>query len=433
MRGGEYAQRFAAEAVDVARELIAAGRPDVAYQLLRETMQTASAARADTSDIQYWAAQALLAGRHYPQAAELLRRLTKERPDLDRIRLDYAAVLFTLGRDDKSEALFREIRRKRELPPPVQRQVENYLERIRARQRLRFDWETGMWRDNNINNAPEIDAVEIPAFGNLRFTLDQRPVRAWVARTGARLRWRIPVDDKERAYLETHASVTRDTALGSPEFSRTIANISTGPRVHYAVGIAGRRRPGLFRADLGIERRWQGDGSDAAGVWGGLGLELAVGRVWQLEISPRAWVTRHDEGDQGARAQGRSLSLNFSRYAGPGWLTASTKISRQSSDHRTLRWVSQAASLRYAVDVGRYWSIALRTGLIGTKFDGEELLFRKRREDWTQSIGLTASHRGLIWGGYLPEVSFNWSRTSSNIPLYDRERPMVQLGLRRLF
>ena len=46
---------------------------------------------------------------------------------------------------------------------------------------------------------------------------------------------------------------------------------------------------------------------------------------------------------------------------------------------------------------------------------------------------MTASHRGLTWNGYLPELTLHWSRTTSNIPLYDRKTRTLRLGLRRLF
>ena len=41
----------------------------------------------------------------------MLARLADERPDNLRFRLDLAAVLFQLGRDEDAEALFRELRR----------------------------------------------------------------------------------------------------------------------------------------------------------------------------------------------------------------------------------------------------------------------------------------------------------------------------------
>ena len=429
----KYPQQTAIGAVTQARRLIAAGRPAEAYALLRRAMAAASSGGADTAPIRYTAAQALIAGGHYAQAAEFLRRLAEDRPEIDRVRLDYAAVLFTLGRDDESDAVFRDIRRKESLSPETRRRVEGYLERIRSRQRWNLDFDIGFWHDDNVNNASEREKVAIPAFGGLRFTLDQQPVRAWVARTGTRLRWRKPVTEDGQALFETHASVARNTALGATEYNRTWASLSTGPRLHYALPVEGRPRPGLMRADVGVERRWRGGDPYAGGLWAGLGAEQAISRDWRIGVLSRVWITRYDEGEQDAEPWGRSLDLHVSRRVGPGWLTAGGKISRETAVLRRLRLRSREASLRYAADIGRDWNASVRLGLAETQFDAEEPLFLKRRGDRTREIGLTVSHRGLSWEGYLPELTVNWSRTDSSIPLYDRDLRTLRLGLRRLF
>ena len=46
-------------------------------------------------------------GGRFAQAEQMLARLAGERPDNLRVRLDSAAALFTLGRDDEAGELFR--------------------------------------------------------------------------------------------------------------------------------------------------------------------------------------------------------------------------------------------------------------------------------------------------------------------------------------
>ena len=421
------------EALAVARGLIDGGRPEAAYRLLRRVMDAAVAEDIDTTTIRFMAAQALLAGRHYAQAAQLLGRLAEDRPELDRVRLDYAAVLFTIGRDDEADAIFRDIRRKADLTPDTQHRVEGYLERIRDRQRWRLDFDMGFRRDDNVNNATEDETVAIPAFGGLQFTLDQRPVRAWVARTGARLRWREPITEGGRLYVETQASVARNSAIGASEYNRTWANLSTGPRLPYMTEIAGLRRPGLLSADLGIQRNWRGGDGYTRGLWVRLGVEQTVDRDWRLGGFPRYWITRYDEGTDTANPRGYSLDLYVARRIGSGWLTVGGKVSRESPEKEDLRWTSRAASVRYVASIGRNWSVSVGAGLTKTTFDAEAPLFFARRDDRTHDISMTASHRSLAWEGYLPELTLNLSRTASNIPLYDHEVRSLRLGLRRLF
>ena len=423
----------AAKAALEARHLIEEGKPEAAYRLLLREGEAAWAAGVDTTALRFVAAQALLRLRRYREAAVVLERLAEARPDLSQVRLDYAATLFTLGRDDEADAIFRDMRRQESLSLETRRQIEDYLERIRTRQRWRFDFDMGFWRDDNVNNASEDETVAIPAFGGLRFTLDQQPVSAWVVRTGARLRWREAVADDGRVYLETHVSAARNTAIGASEYNRTWAGLSTGPRLGYAVEIAGRPRPGLLSANLGIQRNWRGGEGYTSGLWAGIGVEQTIDRDWRVGGFPRVWTTRYDEGTDAAEPRGRSLDLYVARRIGDGWLTAGGKVSRETPERRDLRWRSRAVSLRYATSIGRDWSLSAGAGLTRTTFDAVAPLFLTRRDDRTRNIGITASHRRLAWEGYLPELTLNWSRTESSISLYDREVRTLRLGLRRLF
>ena len=208
-------------ALAVAEHLILEGRPVDAFVVLMETMDTLPVGVVDDAPLRFAIAQALMAGGRYAQAEQVLARLAGERPDNLRVRLDRAAALFELGRHDEAGELFRAVRRAPELPPDVRRQVEGFLGRILERQRLRVDLDLGLWYDGNINGAPETDTVAIPAFGNLVFDLEERPVGAWVARTGAKLRWRRPVTDDGRVLFEATASATRNTAIGASAHSRT--------------------------------------------------------------------------------------------------------------------------------------------------------------------------------------------------------------------
>ncbi len=413
--------------------MIAADEPERALALLRRAMVSALAAGHDTTAVRFMAALALSRMGRHAGAAAILARLAEERPNVDRFRFDHAIALFALGRDDEAAATFRELWRKDTLPPTVRRDVERFLTRIRTRQRVRIDLDLGIWRDDNVNNAPERETVDVPLFGGLSFTLNERPVSAWVTRAGARLRWREPMTESGSAYVETRAAAARNTALGASAYDRTWANLSSGPRAGYAVEIAGRRRPGLVYADLGVERRWRGGDAYAASLWAGVGVDQAVAGDWRAASSTRFWTTRHDAARDDTDPHGRSLGLRVSRRIGPGWLTAGGTLSREAPKRQNLRWTSREASLAWAGYFGRDRALSIRARLAETRFDGKQPLFLTRREDRTRGLGLTLSHRALAWEGYLPEITLNWTRTASTLPLYDRELRTLRLGLRRLF
>ena len=420
------------EALALADRLIAAGQPVAAFAVLMETLD---ALPEDTDDapLRFGIAQALMAGGRLAQAEQVLAQLAEERPANLRIRLDRAAALFALGRDDEAGEVFRAVRRAPDLPPETRRKVEGFLARLLIRQRLRFDLDLGLWYDNNVNNAAQAETVAIPAFGNRQFRLNQRPIGSWVARTGGRVRWRHPLTPDGRLLLETRASAVRNTALGATDFSQTWLTLTAGPRLGYAVPLAGRARPGRLAADVGVERRWWGGMGFATSIWGRLEVDQALTANWRVGLAPRVWGRFHDNQPRSIDPAGWALNLSVSRRAGPGWLTLDGTLSREHPGRRDLRWSSQGLSLQYAATVGEHWSGSVQVGLSQIRFAATDEAFLRRRADRTPTAGLTLSHRRISWNGYLPVLILNWARTTSNIPLYDRKLLSVRLGLQRLF
>ena len=422
------------EALETADKWIARGESEKGLELLHNLLPAAQAHGADTTLVRFLMAQALMRLRRYEEAAIILGVLVAEQPSIDRFVLDYAAALFALGRDDDARAVFRNTRRERDLPPVVRRNVERFLERIRARQPLRIDFDFGLWHDDNVNNAPERETVEVPVFGRIRpFTVNEQPVSAWVARTGVQARWRKRLGESPRGSVEMRTSVARNTALGANEHNRTWARASFGPRIRYSKELAGRPRSGMVLADLGAERRWRGGDGYATSLWTGVGVRQSFTRDWNAGVLTRLWATHYDAHDGSSHPAGRSVALKVRHGIGPGWLTLGGKLSCEDSTNRHLRWTSRKASVAYAADIGQGWNLSLRGSLARTVFDHDHPVFRIPREDRILRAGLSVSHRSLSWEGYLPGLTLSWRRTTSNIPLYERKLWTLHIGLRRLF
>ena len=162
--------------------------------------------------------------------------------------------------------------------------------------------------------------------------------------------------------------------------------------LRYAAKVAGRRRPGMVRADLGVERRWRGGEPYAVSPWVGLGVEQTFTRNFRFGLFTRHWDTRHHEGEKERDPRGRSLGIYVASRIGPGALTARGAFSRETPERRDLRWTSREASLGYGANVGRDWSLAVRVRRSATRFEGEHPLFLKRREDRTHGTSVTTDN-----------------------------------------
>ena len=248
--------------------------------------------------------------------------------------------------------------------------MEGFLAQILARQRLRVDLDLGLWYDGNVNNAAEVGTVAIPAFGNLVFEVNQRPVGAWVARTGASLRWR--------------EAVTADSARISA---------------------------------------WSGAGGAAAAT----PRTCGEGSLWtRSSTRTGASASCPASGPPGMTAS-RAGSIPWDGR----WPCRSR--ARETAERSSQNWRSRGLNLTYAADVGEDWRGSVRVGLSAARFDETDAAFLRRREDRTRSVGLTLAHRKVSWEGYQPVLMLDWSQTEPAIPLYDRKLLSFRVGLRRLF
>ena len=392
------------------------------------------AAPADPIGPRFRQAQELMRAGRFAEAEPVLRWIRRTRPGLVRVQLDHALVLFRLGRDDEAREIFLSVRREPGLPAQVRRNVEDYLERIRSRDPLQIGLDFGLWRDANINNASEAETVEIPVFGTrLPFRLNERPQAAWVARTGANLRWRKPVSP--RAHVEVTSAVARNSAIGHSEYDRDTASLSVGPRIRYFVGGAGQRPLfGQVNIDVGVRKQWHGGDGHSHTGWVGLGVDQAVAPDWRVGAYVSRWVTGYNEdGAAAIEPTGQSLYLGVSRRVGPGWLTLGGRMSGEHTKRENRRWAGREGSLSYRASLWRDLSVSARASLGDREYEGKEALVQEQRKDDTYGLDLTLSHRAVSFEGFLPELILAWSKTASSIVLYDRTTRTARLGMRRLF
>lgn len=407
------------------------GRPDQTLQLLAQATELLDGRT--TADILFLAAQAHMGLGNREMATRILGRLAKEYPQVDRLQLDYAAMLYSTGRDEEADAIFREIREKKNLPEPVQRNVEKFLERIHRRKSLLIDYDFSVWKDDNVNNATEVDEVEIPLFGGLRFTVNEKPVEAWVVRTGVNLLHRTPLREDGSLRLNSRIGLARNTARNAKAHNRTWLNLSTGPQWFYLTEFAGYKLPGYAGADIGYEKRWWGGDPYSGSAWIRLSARQHLPGHWALGGYVRYWDTRYSENSSRLEPKGQALNLHAERTFRNARVTAGWTFSTEHPDLPTQRWKAHQGMLAYETVFGLNWHVSAVATLSEARYRGTDPLFQRRRKDQHRNLHVTVSNRAYSWNGYLPELTFGLTETKSNIDLYDRDNFTLRLGFQKLF
>ena len=408
------------------------GNPVQTLQLLTRATQLLE--EGATVDILFLAAQAHMRLGNHEVARWILEQLAKQYPHIGRFQLDHAAMLYSLGRDEEADVAFRKIHAKKDLPEPVQRNVEKYLQRIYQRRSLLIDYDFSVWKDDNVNNAAEIDHVEVPLFGGLRFTVNEKPIEAWVAGTAVSLLHRMPLREDGRLRMHSKFRLARNTARNAAEYNRTWLNLSTGPQWYHLMEFFGQRLPGHVGADIGYEKRWRGGNPYSGSTWIRFSARQSLSAQWSVGGYVRYWDTRYSNEDfSQLEPKGQALNLYTEHVSRNTRVIMGWTVSTEHPDQPTQRWKSHQGMLGYETVFGLNWHVSVLASLAETRYRQFDTIFQRRRKDQHKNFHVAVSNQAIAWNGYLPEFTFGTEQTKSNIDLYDRDSFILRFGFQKLF
>ena len=425
-------------AVKQAGELMAAGQPEKALELLRELpregvfrfavlFQTGMAAVAASgkADLAEDRRDALL-----DEAVAALHAILVDRPDLVRVRLELARVFFLKEDDGLSRRHFEQVLAGNP-PPAVAANIRRFLSIMRARRRWSAYAGAAIAPNSNINGASGEEVVYIDtAFGRLPFRRSAEDARA---QSGVGLsvwgggEYQYPLG--ERLRLRVGADAARNEYRGS-RFDRTFMGAHIGPRWLVA--------PGAEVSVLGVaHRQWVAGrpDNDALGArveaWRGLTPRLGVnGSV--------AWRRRDYR-------RGNALDGPVTDFSlGLVWVATPTLRTRASLGY--VREHTESLPNRNGTRLGRVGAeLALPLGF--TLGAGAEMRWRDykgtgrdhltsdgaRRSDRTHVLRVSLLNRAFTLMGFSPQVMFVNEVRKTNAQAQDYTRNRGELRFVRQF
>ena len=351
-------------------------------------------------------------------AVAALRELLAEQPEANPARLELSRILAKQGH---SGAAQRELERAREvgLPPDVARTVGRFATLLSATKRRGASIEMTAGPDSNVNRSTGsslIDTVIAP----FELSPDARRQAGVGVSVGAQAYSR---DRIGKMSLLSRVGAHADLYADKGRFNDIQLYGGSGPEFETELG---RIRPAVT-----FEKRWYGQRAYSSGIGGALSLTKIMSPASQIEF----------DGSVVRQAIHHNAFLDGTRYA------ASATWDRMLSEGTTLRLNLRGAILDarsrpeslhqaggeaiLARDLG--WGHAFGD-VSYTKTHGLEdiALFGKTRDDdrVDLSAGFVARRRG---SGFAPLARLSYTRSWSNIALYDYSRVRLDLGLTRDF
>ena len=416
-------------AIERARALMAAGRPEQALDLLRELprdgarrlsvlFQTGMAAVAASGkpDLSEDRRDALL-----DEAVASLHAVLVDRPDLVRVRLELARAFFLKEEDGLSRRHFEQVLAGNP-PPAVAANIRRFLSIMRARRRWSAYAGVAIAPNSNINAASDEETVLVPFFGQLlpfQRGADSRSQSGVGFSVWGGGEYQYPLGQRLR--LRLGADAARDEYRGS-RFDRTFMGVHIGPR--WLVS------PRTELSVLGVAHRQWTAGSpdnDALGgrveVWRGLTRTLGA----NASVS---WRRRDYRRGNGLDGPVTDFSL------GLVWVVTPTLRTRASLGY--VREHPKFVPGRNGTRLGRLGAeLALPLGF--TLGAGAEMRWRDfkgtgrdyltwdgaRRSDRTHILRVSLLNRAFTLMGFSPQVVFvnEVRKTNAQVPGdYTRDR-----------
>lgn len=407
----------AVQVFDVAARAEAAGAASDA-----ETLYQALARDPDVdvrSEARFRLARLLTQQKRYSEAAVALRAILDERPDAQRVRLELASVMASMGDERAAARLLRQARAGG-LPPDVALVVDQFSNALRSRKPYGASVELALAPDSNINRATSastLDTVIAP--------LELSPDAQQQSGIGVRLGGQAYVRPALSESVRVSARLSVQTNLYSePDFNDVTSSAQLGLE---KITDAAKWSP-----SVGQTYRWYGGKLYAVTDTVSLNWRRGLGEKAQLEADIAVGRSRYElNGLQDGDLYDVSLSYERALSARSG---ASISFSAQRQTARDPGYATRSGGVGLI-----YWRDAGRMTLFGSanvrllKGDERLALFTDARDETFWRVGLGATFRQVQIKGFSPLIRLSHERNASSVGLYDYSRNSIDFGIARAF
>ena len=418
---GTPAAQAAPDSIVTIKDLVEQGQYERAYE---HALAAEERYEGDPEFDFYYGLAALESG-HFAEAVFALERVVFARPDQLRVRLELARAHFLGGNYPAAQAEFQRVL-DRDPPPAVRANIDRFLRNIEIAQRSQRR-EIGGWidvrmgADSNINSATEAATIATP-LGNFALVDDGREQDDEFLRLEASAIWREPLT--KDSMLDVSARWQQKDNFSSDTFDLGVGVLEGGWTRNLENGRV--RLGGRFQHVSLDGERFQ-DGYGLVGSY-----DRSLNRNWVLSLSGSATALRYDD-DAGRDVDQYLGSATLLRPAGQYVHTftvygALEPAQSAQGDFNGRDFYGALYGLTY--DAQDYQPF-LRLGIQTAEFDDDHPVFAKVRDDVT----LTAA-AGVQWTiaeEFLVTGQANFTDVDSNLPVFEYDRLLFELGLRRNF
>ena len=361
------------------------------------------------------------------EAEKSFRAVLRIRPDMTRARLELARTLLLRGKEGAADHHFRLAGQATDLPPEIERTIRQARGIIRSQRNFTFSVDVGFVPDSNINNATDAEEIDFNLGGgpiSLPLNPDARR-RSGLGQTAA-AQGSLRTGLKGPLSLRTEGAAQMANYPGKDADDMSLL-LATGPEL---AGTADQRT-----ALQGIAfSRWYAGKVAQEGFGARFSHQRGVGRSGRLGLQAEVRSIRSDYSRSYAGTT-YAAYLSLERVLNRSLIGSVTLIGRRdalrsdaNSNHEVGATVGIGGELPWGINAG------LSANLSRSWYDAANPVFGPDpRADWRSGIRVYGGLRSVRVMGFSPALTYNYSRTGSNLPLYESARHRVEFSLARYF
>lgn len=353
-------------------------------------------------------------------AVKYYRQILRERPELVRVRLELARVLFLLKEDDASRHHF-ELALGYNPPPEVRANIERFLSAIRRRRNVKFGISISIVPDSNINAAT--DNSEVTLFG-LPFQLTRNARRQ--SGIGLAVKGNADLSQPIGSNYKFETGVwVRHVEYEVKQFDDTQLRGYAGIRyVHDSGDITLRALS---------SRRWFGNDGYNYTVGGLFGVGERIAPRLHVGVALSGERIDYDKADylDGARitGQGRIAYAVSSQSSANVFAGMTREITEDSAYSNTAPFVGAS----YYTDLPFGFGLSAGPQITLREFDQPIAAFGVKRFDRIVAVSTKITYREDLIFGFAPLLTYTYTKNYSNISIFEYQRHQVEFGLTREF
>ena len=356
----------------------------------------------------------------FREAARRFETILAHRPKLTRVRLELARIYDALGRDEKARIHF-EASLADDLPSRVEEAVEEFLNRIDARQRRFLSVSLALLPETNPNKRTSRRVVSI---GGVPFELSEG------SRQSSGLGGLITLGASLSPMLTDDVWGILAASAGAKLYRKPDWNDVS---VSGELGLAWLSDKTDLSSGLRLGHGWlPGDfRSHEAGPWMRWRRRLTPGTRLEVSLSAGKRSFRRQPGRDGWRFSLKPAWTHARRPATAIETNLEVEIANAAQRHHRSHMTGLGITLRHAFAGG--FSVSSNVRTLVRHHRGPDPLFGKVRRDRQLRVAVNLLHRALQIEGFAPYTGYFFEWNHSNIPIHNWRNHGATFGISRTF